>query len=74
MDGNINQGIKCLKSEKFSVAVDRLYELYDKYKGKYNVFLGKGNIIDISKTIEQNRINDGDKVILPKLDESSIIK
>ena len=72
-DGYINQAIKCFKKEKFSEAVDRLYELYVEYKDKENVFLYDGKVMDKYKTIEQNQIKDGEKIQLQNFDSSIIL-
>ena len=41
-----------------------LYEQYPQYKNTNNFFLCKGNIIDSSKTMKENKLNHGDIIVM----------
>ena len=63
-DGLINHGIKCLKTETFAEVEEKLYKIYDKYRKTNNTFLHNGDVVMKFKTIEENKIKDGDKIVL----------
>ena len=67
-DGIINQGIKYLKSETFAEVEEKLYKIYDEFRETNNTFLFGGTSILRFKTIEQNKIKDGDKIELITFD------
>ena len=67
-DGLINEGIKCLKTETFAEVEEKLYKKYDKYRETNNNFLCGGNVILRFKTLEENKIKDGDKIQLQLID------
>ena len=61
---NINVSIKCQKNDKFKVLEYKLYEKYPDLKNKNHYYICNGNMIDIEKTIEQNKIIDKDNILL----------
>ena len=63
-DGTINEGIKCLKTDTFAEVEEKLYQKYEEYREKNNVFLFGGQVILRFKKIYENKIKDGDKVQL----------
>ena len=63
-DGTINEGIKCLKTETFAEVEEKLYQKYDEYREKNNIFLAGGQVVLRFKKIYENNIKDGDKVQL----------
>ena len=63
-DGKINYGIKCLKTDTFAEVEEKLYQIYEEYRESNNIFLAGGKVVLRFKTIEQNKIRDGEKVQL----------
>ena len=59
-----NEAISCKKNDLFSDVLIKFYERANKYKDEECFYLANGGIIDKDKTIEQNGLNDGDKVQL----------
>ena len=76
-NATISRSIVCYPKEKFSDAVNRIYEEYPQHKNKPKVYTSNGDKIEENKTIEQNKFKDGDKILIlfteeepdtPKLD------
>ena len=63
-DGQVNQGIKCLKTDTFAEVEEKLYQKYEEYREKNNNFIAKGRLILRFKKICENNIENGDKVQL----------
>ena len=59
-----NEAISCKKNDLFSDVLIKFYERAKNYKDEECFYLANGGIIDKYKTIEQNGLNDGDKVQL----------
>ena len=59
-----NEAISCKKNDLFSDVLIRFYERAKNYKDEECFYLANGGIIDKDKTIEENGLNDGDKVQL----------
>ena len=59
-----NQAIKypiiCQKSDNFKELEQKIYKKFPDLKQKEHYFLCNGNIIDTEKTIEENKLKDGD--------------
>ena len=68
-DGVINQGINCLKTDTFAEVEEKLYKIYEEYRGSNNLFLHGGNAVLRFKTIEENNIKNYDKVIMQIIQE-----
>ena len=69
-DGKIDHGIKCLPTETFAEVEEKLYQIYDEYREAYNnTFLANGNEIKRFKTMNENKIKNGDKIQLQDLNE-----
>ncbi len=63
-DGQVNQGIKCLKTDTFAEVEEKLYKIYNEYRETNNIFLSSGSVVLRFKTIDENKIKDGDKIQL----------
>ena len=63
-DGKIDHNIKCLKTDTFAEVEEKLYQIYNEYRETNNIFLAGGKIIKRFKTIEQNKLKDGEIVQL----------
>jgi len=57
------------KTDNFSKLESMLYEKYPKYKETENFFLVGGNKINKSKTIEGNKIKNGDIIVVAVIDD-----
>ena len=60
----INQGIKCLETDTFAEVEEKLYKIYDELRNTNNMFMTNGGPILRFKTLKENNIKDGDKVLL----------
>ena len=69
VDQNINYSLSCNKDDKFYMIEERLYEKYPKYLEEENYFIANGIKINKFKTIEQNKIKNGDSIVLKKIDD-----
>ena len=63
-DGQIRRGIQCMKNEIFAIAEEKLYKFYEAFRDTNNKFTVNEIEIKRFKTIEENNIKDGDKVVL----------
>ena len=59
-----NEAISCKKNDLFSDVLIKFYERANKYKDEECFYLANGGVIDKDKTIEENGLNDGDKIQL----------
>ena len=63
-DQIINYPIPGKSSDKFSTLLEKLYEEYPELKKKNIFFLANGNVINVSTTIEENKITSGTTIII----------
>ena len=63
-DENIQYSFACKNTDKFSKIESLLYEKYPQYKNVNKDFILNGNKIDISESLEDNNIQNGDIIIL----------
>lgn len=54
----------CNKNEKFSSLVKNFYRKYPQYKNKNCYFLASGSMVNLNKTILENRIIDGQTILV----------
>ena len=54
----------CNKNEKFSALVKQFYRKYPQYKNKNCYFLAGGSMVNLNKTIFENRIIDGQTILV----------
>ena len=59
-----NEAISCKKNDLFSDVLIKFYKRANKYKDEKCFYLANGGVINKDKTIEENGINDGDKIQL----------
>lgn len=64
VDGQIRRGIQCMKNEIFVIAEEKLYKFYEAFRDTNNKFTINEIEIKRFKTIEENNIKDGDRVVL----------
>ena len=67
-DNKINVPIICKNSFKFMKIEEEIYEMFDEYFGKENIFTLKGIKINRNKTLEENGIKDKDIVCIKSND------
>ena len=63
-DGQIRRGIQYMKNEIFAEVEEKLNKFYEEFRDTNNTFIANGNCIKRFKTIEENNIKNGDKVLL----------
>ena len=68
-DQKIHYSFICKNTDKFNKIENLLYEKYPEYEESENYFTVNGNKIIKSKTIEQNKINNSDIIILNKFED-----
>ena len=67
-DSSINHGIKCVVTDTFAEVEEKLYQIYDEFRNTNNMFTIKGRTILRFKTLKENNIKDGDKVLLFRIE------
>ena len=67
-DSSITHGIKCLETNTFAEVEEKLYQIYDEFRNTNNMFTIKGRTILRFKTLKENNIRDGDKVLLFRIE------
>ena len=67
-DSSINKGIKCMETDTFAEVEEKLYQIYDEFRNTNNAFTINGRTILRFKNLKENKIKDGDSVILIKIE------
>ena len=62
-DQAIKSSFLCKKGDKFKILEQKLYKRFPNLKKEEHYYLCNGNIIDIEKTIEENKIKDGANIL-----------
>ena len=63
-DQSIHTPIICRENQKFSEVEKKLYDEYPEYKNTENIFLCNGDVVDKSKTIKENKIKNGNIIVV----------
>ena len=63
-DQKFRHSIKCKKTDIFSKLEDNLYNEYPQLKNKNISFIANGKEINKGVTLEQNNINNGNRIII----------
>ena len=72
VNGEIHRPISCKNTDTFAKIEEKIYDENPKYKD-YNTYLTfNGNVIKRFKTIEDNKIEDGNTIIINIYDEKKI--
>ena len=66
-DYSVNCGIACLPTDTFADVEAKLYKIYDNLRNTNNNFTVNGHGVLRFQTIQENKIHDGDKIILYKI-------
>jgi predicted RNase H-like nuclease (RuvC/YqgF family) len=69
LDQKIHYSFICKNTDKFNKIENLLYERYPEYLESENYFTFNGNKINKYKTIEENKINNSDIIVLNKFEE-----
>ena len=64
VDGKVHYPMACRGNQPFSEIEAKLYERYPEYKETFNNFLCNGNVIKRYKTIDENKIRDGNTITI----------
>jgi len=67
-DYSINKGIKCMETDTFAEVEEKLYQIYDEFRNTNNAFTINGRAILRFKSLKENKVKDGDSVILIKIE------
>ena len=68
-DQNIHYSISCKDSDPFSKIESKLFEEFPELKSKNIYYLAKGNKVDKTATLEQNKIKNGDTILINYIDD-----
>ena len=68
MDQKIKHTITCQSNESFHILEGKLYEKYPQYKESENYFIVNGGKVNRFKTLNENNIKNGDKIVLNIID------
>ena len=64
IDQKINFNISCFNKDNFSIIEEKIFNEYPKLKNKEIHFFGNGNIMNKMLTFEENKINNGDYLLI----------
>ena len=67
-DSSVNIGIKCLATDVFAEVEEKLCKRFDNLRNTNNMFTVNAKYVLRFKTLSENGIKNGDKVILIKLE------
>lgn len=67
-DGSFHQGIKCLPTDTFAEVEEKLYKIFDDLRDTNNMFTCNTFQILRFKKLSENKIKDGDEIMLFKLE------
>ena len=68
IDQKIKYSINCSNLDVFSTLIEILCNKFNVLKNKKKFFLANGNILKKNLTLEQNKINDGDQILINVID------
>ena len=66
---NIHFPIPCNDSYSFSKIESKLFEEFPELKSKNIYYLAKGNKVDKTATLEQNKIENSDTILINYIDD-----
>jgi len=67
----IDYSIPCYSEDPFYIVEEKLYEKFERYREKNNIFLYGGRAILRYKSIKENKIDDSMPILLPDLTNQS---
>ena len=70
-DSSITFSTVCYLTQKFSDLVEKLLKENEELKNNQLIFLYGGKLMDLDKTLEENRIKNGGIIIISKRDKNN---
>ena len=70
-DSSITFSTVCYLKQKFSDLVEKLLKENEELKNNQLIFLYGGKLMDLDKTLEENRIKNGGIIIISKRDKNN---
>ena len=67
-DQCLNYSIVCKSTDKFNLVINRIFDIYPEYIEKKCFFMCNGNVINEYKDIQENKIKNGDTIIVDTLE------
>jgi len=67
-DQCLNYSIVCKSTDKFNIVINRIFDIYPEYIEKKCFFICNGNVINEYKDIQENKIKNGDTIIVNTLE------
>ena len=68
IDQNINCSIKCCNLDIFSTLIEKLCLKYDILNNNNIILMGNGKVLKKNLTLEQNKIKNGDQILIDLID------
>ena len=68
---NIHHPIPCNDSDSFSKIEFKLFEEFPELKSKNIYYLANGNTLDKTSTLKQNKIKNGDTILVQLIDDNN---
>ena len=69
IDQNIHYPIPCSESDSFSKIENKLFEEFPELKSKNIYYLANGNTVNKTSTLKQNKIKNGDTILINYIDD-----
>jgi hypothetical protein len=67
-DQCLNYSIVCKSTDKFNLVINRIFDIYPEYIEKKCFFMCNGNVINEYKDIQENKIKNGDTILVNTLE------
>ena len=67
-DQCLNYSIVCKSTDKFNLVINRIFDIYPEYIEKKCFFMCNGNVINEYKDIQENKIKNGDPILVNTLE------
>ena len=67
-DQCLNYSIVCKSTDKFNLVINRIFDIYPEYIEKKCFFMCNGNVINEYKDIQENKIKNGDIILVSNVE------
>ena len=67
-DQCLNYSIVCKSTDKFNLVINRIFDIYPEYIEKKCFFMCNGNVINEYKNIQENKIKNGDIILVSNVE------
>jgi len=67
-DQYLNYSIVCKSTDKFNLVINRIFDIYPEYIEKKCFFMCNGNVINEYKDIQENKIKNGDTILVSNVE------